>query len=143
MNPLESQLCLENCRKIDDLVKEVARESSANREAHKEYERRFKELAENSKRQSDILVTLQKQADAIESMNGKIDTFSDKVDSKIDSMSEKVEQAVSHFDETDRRVAKLEKEPGEEYKKLKFEIVKYIVLALVGAVVGYFLKGGI
>lgn len=140
---MESQLCLENCRKIDDLVKEVARESSANREAHKEYERRFEELAENSKRQSDILVTLQKQADAIESMNGKIDTFSDKVDSKIDSMSEKVEQAVSHFDETDRRVAKLEKEPGEEYKKLKFEVVKYIVLAIAGAVVGYFLKGGI
>lgn len=143
MNPLESQLCMENCRKIDDLAKEVARETAANKEAHKEYERRFEELSENSKRQSDILVTLQKQADAIESMNGKIDTFSDKVDSKIDSMSEKVEQAVSHFDETDKRVARLEKEPGEEYKKLKFEIVKYIVLALVGAVVGYFLKGGI
>lgn len=76
-------------------------------------------------------------------MNGKIDTFSDKVDSKIDSMSEKVEQAVSHFDETDKRVAKLEKEPGEEYKKLKFEVVKQIVLAIAGAVVGYFLKGGI
>ena len=121
---MESQLCLENCRKIDDLARRVAEETAANKEAHKDYERRFEELAESSKRQNDILVTLQKQADAIESMNGKIDTFSDKVDSKIDSMSEKVEQAVSHFDETDKRVAKLEKEPGEEYKKLKFEIVK-------------------
>lgn len=140
---MENQLCLENCRKIDDLARRVAEETAANKEAHKDYERRFDELAESSKRQNDILVTLQKQADAIESMNGKIDTFSDKVDSKIDSMSEKVEQAVSHFDETDKRVAKLEKEPGEEYKKLKFEFVKYVVLAITGAVVGYFLKGGI
>lgn len=140
---MESQLCLENCRKIDDLTREVARETAANKEAHKEYERRFDELAESSKRQGDILVTLQKQADAIESMNGKIDTFSDKVDSKIDTVSEKVDKAVSKFEKTDERLDKLEKEPGENWKKISFEIIKYIVLAVVGAAVGYFIKGGI
>lgn len=140
---MENQLCLETRRRVQEIADEVARETAANAEVHREHERRIKQLEESGKRQSDILVTLQKQADAIESMNGKIDTFSDKVDSKIDSISEKVEQAVSHFDETDKRVAKLEKEPGEEYKKLKFEFVKYIVLAIAGAVVGYFFKGGI
>lgn len=134
---------MENCRKIDDLTREVARETAANKEAHKEYERRFDELAESSKRQGDILVTLQKQADAIESMNGKIDTFSDKVDSKIDTVSEKVDKAVSKFEKTDERLDKLEKEPGENWKKISFEIIKYIVLAVVGVAVGYFIKGGI
>lgn len=140
---MESQLCLENCRKIDDLTREVAKETAANKEAHKEYERRFDELTESSKRQGDILVTLQKQADAIESMNGKIDTFSDKVDSKIDTVSEKVDKAVSKFEKTDERLDKLEKEPGENWKKISFEIIKYIVLTVVGAAAGYFIKGGI
>jgi len=66
-------------------------------------------------------VTLQKQADAIESMNGKIDIFSDKVDSKIDTMSDKVEGAVNRFD---RRITELEKEPGEKWKKISFEVIK-------------------
>ena len=140
---MESQLCLENCRRLQELSDEVARETAANKEAHREYERRFDELSESSKRQGDILVTLQKQADAIESMNGKIDTFSDKVDSKIDTVSEKVDKAVSKFEKTDERLDKLEKEPGENWKKISFEIVKYIVLAVVGVAVGYFIKGGI
>lgn len=140
VNPLESQLCLENCRRLQDLSDEVARETAANKEAHKEYERRFTELEESGKRQSEILVTLQKQADAIESMNGKIDTFSDKVDTKIDDMSERVENAV---DRLDKRITDIEKEPGEKWKKISFEVIKYVVIAAVGAGVAFLSKGGI
>lgn len=133
-------MCLENCRRLQDLSDEVARATSANKEAHKEYERRLGELEESGKRQSEILVTLQKQADAIESMNGKIDTFSDKVDSKIDGMSERVESAV---DRLDKRITEIEKEPGEKWKKISFEVIKYIVIAAVGAGVAFLSKGGI
>lgn len=137
---MESQLCLENCRRIDAIADEVARETSANKEAHKEHERRLEALEESGKRQSEILVTLQKQADAIESMNGKIDNMSDKVDTKIDDMSDRMENVVIKLDE---RIAIIEKEPGEKWKKISFEIIKYLVIAALGAGVAFLSKGGI
>ena len=140
MNPLESQLCLETRRRVQEIADEVARETAANAEVHREHERRIKQLEESGKRQSDILVTLQKQADAIESMNGKIDTFSEKVDSKIDSMSERMEGIVNR---QDQRITNLEKEPGEKWKKISFEVIKYLVIAAVGAGVAFLTKGGI
>lgn len=137
---MENQLCLETRRRIQEIADEVARETSANTEVHKEHERRIAQLEENGKRQSDILVTLQKQADAIESMNGKIDTFSEKVDSKIDSMSERMEGIVNR---QDQRITNLEREPGEKWKKISFEVIKYLVIAAVGAGVAFLTKGGI
>lgn len=83
---------------------------------------------------------MQKQADAIESMNEKIDNMSDKVDTKIDGMSERVENAVGKLD---KRITEIEKEPGERWKKISFEIIKYVVLAVVGVAVGYFINGGV
>ena len=35
----------------------------------------------------------------------------------------------------------IEHEPGEKWKKITFEIVKYLVLAAVGVAAGYFIKG--
>lgn len=137
---MESPLCLENCRRIDAIANEVARETAANKEAHKEHERRLEALEENGKRQNDILITLQKQADAIESMNGKIDTMSDNVDTKIDTMSNRVDSMVIKLDE---RIAEIEKEPGEKWKKISFEIIKQLVIAAVGAGVAFLTKGGI
>lgn len=137
---MESQLCLETRRRIQEIADEVARETAANAEVHKEHERRIEQLEESGKRQSEILVTLQKQADAIESMNGKIDTFSEKVDSKIDSMTERMEGIVNR---QDQRITDLEREPGEKWKKISFEVVKYIVIAAVGAGVAFLTKGGI
>lgn len=137
---MENQLYLETRKRVQEIADEVARETAANAEVHKEHERRIKQLEESGKRQSDILVTLQKQADAIESMNGKIDTFSEKVDSKIDSMSERMEGIVNR---QDQRITNLEKEPGEKWKKISFEVIKYLVIAAVGAGVAFLTKGGI
>ena len=39
------------------------------------------------------------------------------------------------------RVSKIEQEPGEKWKKIAFEIVKYLVLAAVGVAAGDFIKG--
>ena len=126
---MESQLCLENCRRIDAIANEVARETAANKETHREHERRIEALEESGKRQNDILITLQKQADAIESMNTKIDTMSDHMDNVVIKL--------------DKRIDDIEKEPGEKWKKISFEIIKYLVIAAVGAGVAFLTKGGI
>ena len=40
----------------------------------------------------------------------------------------------------DSRVAVLEKEPGEKWKKVSWEILKYVLLALAGLAMGWILK---
>ena len=68
-------------------------------------------------------VTLQRQSDA------------------IDSLHEKVDGLAQEMRSVSGRVAAIEKEPGERWKKISFEIIKYIVLAAVGAAIGYIMKG--
>ena len=83
---------------------------------------RLEGLEASDRQQNGMLVTLQKQADAIESLHDRVDRLA--------------EQLIG----VSNRVAALEKEPGENWKKIGFEIIKYIVLAAVGAAVGYLLK---
>lgn len=103
-------------------VSQLAEGLAENRTEHWSFRRRLDELEENGKRQTEILITLQRQADAIESIN-----------TKIDKVAGSVEQVAG-------RVSEMEKEPADRWKKLVFEIIKYIVLAAVGALIGYFLK---
>lgn len=110
--------CQQNDQRINELVKDMA----AAKMEHQSFKRRLDDLEETGKRQNDILVTLQKQADAIETMNGKIDG----VASSVEKMSQRVEQ--------------IENEPADRWKKMSFEIVKYLILAVLGAFVGYFIK---
>lgn len=110
--------CQQNDQRINELVKDMA----AAKMEHQSFKRRLDDLEETGKRQNDILVTLQKQADAIETMNGKIDG----VASSVEKMSRRVEQ--------------IENEPADRWKKMSFEIVKYLILAVLGAFVGYFIK---
>lgn len=112
---MDQQICIENCRRLQEISDEVARETAANKEAHKDICRRLDSLESSSKEQTQMLVTMQKQADAIESMNGKIDAMSDSV-SKIA-----------------KRVSDIEREPGDKWKKITFEIIKYVSIAAVGA----------
>lgn len=121
----QSPFCIENCNRLNKLSQTVAEETGANTVAHQSMEHRLDVLEENMKEQNGILVTLQKQADAIESMNGKIDGISDNVKGVVD------------------RIDKIEHEPGDKYKKLKFEIIKYVVIGIIGGAIGYVLNGGI
>ncbi|MBQ8507493.1 MAG: hypothetical protein IJ466_08715 [Clostridia bacterium] len=104
------------------LKSKVDQETAANKAEHSSFKRRLDELEEGSKRQTEILLTMQRQADAIDSINTKID--------KMTGSVERVE----------KRVDEIEREPGEKWKKMAFEIIKYIVLAAVGVAAGYFLK---
>ena len=103
---MDQQICIDNCRKLSEISDEVARETSSNKMEHESFKRRIDELEENGKRQHEILITLQKQADAIESMNEKIDDVADSVKTVAGRLSE------------------IEKEPGEKWKKIVFEVIK-------------------
>lgn len=110
--------CQHNDKRIDKLVEDM----SAAKMEHQSFKRRLDDLEETGKRQNDILLTLQKQADAIETMNSKIDG----VANSVEKMSQRVEE--------------IEKEPADRWKKMSFEIIKYLILAVLGAFVGYFIK---
>ncbi|MBQ8506558.1 MAG: hypothetical protein IJ466_03905 [Clostridia bacterium] len=112
----------EQCLNLHQQVTQLAEGLAENRTEHWSFRRRLDDLEENGKRQTEILLTLQRQADAIESIN-----------SKIDKVAGSVEQVAG-------RVSEMEKEPADKWKKLAFEIIKYIVLAAVGVIAGYFLK---
>ena len=111
--------CQHNDKRIEELVKDMA----AAKMEHQSFKRRIDELEGSSKRQNDILVTLQRQADAIQTMNEKIDD----VASDVKGVAKRVEA--------------IENEPADKWKKMSFEAIKYIVLAVLGAIAGYFLNG--
>ena len=89
---------------------------------HQSILHRLDELESGDRRQNEVNVALQRQADAIEALHEKADMLAE----QMNSVSE--------------RVSAIEKEPGERWKKISFEIIKYIVLAAVGAAIGYLSK---
>lgn len=89
---------------------------------HQDFKRRLDNHAEALKELRDIFIVLEKQSNAIERMGNALD----RVEKTVDSV--------------DSRVTRLESEPGEKWKKVTWEIVKYVVLALVGLAVGWILK---
>lgn len=106
----------------EECIRDLIRDSASNKTEHQSFRRRLDILEENGRRQNEILVTLQRQADAIEAMNEKIDLLAGGVNRVAG------------------RVAEIERGPGEKWRKISFEIIKYIVLAAVGAAVGFVMK---
>ena len=106
-----------------DLKSQVDTETAANHAEHESFKRRLKELEEAGKERTEMLLAIQRQGDAIQSMDKKMDNIA------------------SSVGRVEKRVDEIEKEPADKWKKISFEIVKYVVLAVVGAAVGYFLKG--
>jgi len=84
--------------------------------------KKMDELEEAGRRQNEILITLQRQADAIEALNDKIDLLAGGVNRVAG------------------RVDRMEREPGDRWKKICFEIIKYIALAAAGAALAQLTK---
>ena len=103
---------------------EVHAQLAANDTEHQSFRRRLREHDEALKKQGDILVLLERQSNAIERMGRSIDRL------------EKTVEVVSN------RVGTLEKEPGEKWKKTTWEILKYVVIAVLGVIVGRLIQGG-
>ena len=112
-----------NNDRLNELEKKVSEEIGRNELAHESYERRFSELKTASERQTEMLITMQKQADAIEKVSDKVD----RVVESIDNISE--------------RVSDIEKEPADKWKKTTGKILEWAVLLILGIVAGIVFKG--
>lgn len=112
-----------NEHELLEMKAQVDAETAANHAEHASFRRRLDSLEGAAKERTEMLLAIQRQGDAIENMGKKVG-----------------EIAVS-VGNVEKRVDEIEKEPAENWKKMGFEIVKYIVLAVVGVAVGYFLKG--
>ena len=84
--------------------------------------RRLDELEHSDGQQNDMHVALQREDDAIDALHEMIDMLARQMTSVSD------------------RVSAIEKEPGERWKKISFELIKSLVLAAVGAAIGYLSK---
>lgn len=113
----------EHCDHYHDRIEQVLQEIAANNQEHASFRRRLNDVEKQNEKQTEFVIALQKQGNAIENM--------------AKSMSS-MEKTISSVGD---RVGRLEKEPADKWKKISFEIVKYIVLAAVGVAVGYILKG--
>lgn len=101
---------------------EVVAKLASNETEHKSFCRRLDEHDALLREQNKIVVAIEKQSNAIETMNKSMG----RVESKVDSLS--------------GRVDAMEKEPGEKWKKATWEILKYVLLAIAGVVVGLIVK---
>lgn len=101
---------------------EVVKQLASNETEHKSFRRRLEEHDALLKEQNKIIVAIEKQSTAIETMNKSMG----RVEKKVDGLSD--------------RVDKIEKEPGEKWKKVSWEILKYVLLAIAGLVIGYIIK---
>lgn len=106
----------------EDQYAEVVAKLASNETEHKSFCRRLDEHDALLREQNKIVVAIEKQSNAIETMN----TSMGRVESKVDSLS--------------GRVDAMEKEPGEKWKKVTWEILKYVLLAIAGVVVGLIVK---
>ena len=100
----------------------IVAQLASNETEHKSFRRRLDEHDESLKRYGEILVIMERQSNAIE------------------HMGQALQQVKSTVTSVDMRVAALEKEPGEKWKRITWEIVKTVVVALVGLAVGLILK---
>ena len=108
--------------KLEAQVTQMAERMAESRGDERAILHRLDTLEASDREQNAMVVTLQRQADAIERLNEKLAKLAEQLNS------------------VSGRVSDIEKEPGDRWKKIGFEIIKYIVLAAVGAVLGYFMK---
>ena len=111
-----------NEHELLEMKQQVDQETAANHAEHSSFKRRLDILEGAAKERTEMLLAIQRQGDAIENIGKKVGEIAVSVS--------KVEQ----------RVDEIEQEPADKYKKLTFEIIKYVVLAAVGVAVGYFIK---
>ena len=107
---------------LQNQLSQMVERIAESRGDHREILRRLEEMEQSDKHQNEINVAMQRQADAIDALHEKADMLADQMKS------------------VSGRVSVIEKEPGERWKKISFEIIKYIVLAAVGAAIGYLSK---
>lgn len=106
---MENQFCMEHDRDLKKLREDMA---AAERE-HESFRRRLREHDEQINAIHQLTVTVGQLAQAMNDTKRTVEKI-------------------------DRRVEEIENEPAENWKKICFEVVKGVVLAVVGAALMYF-----
>lgn len=106
-------------KKCVEMVEAIAQ----NNMEHQSFRRRLTDLESSSRKQSEILVMMQKQSDNIE------------------NMAKSMAEVKTTVDKIDKRVSKIEQEPADKWKKISLEIIKYIILAALGFAIGRMFNG--
>ena len=101
---------------------DIRAQLASNATEHSSFKRRLEEHDTLLREQNKIIVAIEKQGNALETMSKSMN----RVETKVNSI--------------DVRVEALEREPGEKWKKTTFEIIKYVILAIAAGIVGYFVK---
>lgn len=112
-----------NVERLHAMGEQLAALQAENEEAHKSYQRRIKALEDNQREQTEMLLAIRDISNAQANIVSKVD----RIDGKVDRLGVRIDT--------------MEKEPGDKWKKVSFEVIKYVVLALIGAAVGYVIKG--
>lgn len=113
----------EHCDHYHEKIEEILQEIASNNKEHESFRRRLNEMEKQSDKQTDLIVELKEQGNTLKTMTKSLNNM---------------EKTITDVSE---RVGKLEREPADKWKKITYEIIKYIVLAAVGVAVGYVIKG--
>lgn len=109
----------------EDQYATLAAQMASNETEHKSFRRRLDEHDALLRDQNKIVVAIEKQSVAIDSMNKSMG----RVETKVDNLS--------------GRVDAMEKEPGDKWKKITWEIIKWAVIAIAAGVAGYLVNNAI
>lgn len=107
----------------DEQYAEIIGALRANEQEHSSYNRRLHEHDEKIEKLQQTQIQLANLTNAVNNLASGIG---------------EVKTAVQGVD---RRVAELEREPADKWRKITWEIVKAVVMAAVGAAIAVFVKG--
>lgn len=110
------------CATHDEAIGKLREDAAANEREHESFRRRLNEHDAKIEKMSDLMLAIQKQGNAIECMTRTLNEVKRSVET------------------VENRVSQIEREPGEKWKKIVFEVIKYVVLAAAGAAIGYIIK---
>ena len=96
---------------------------AANQQEHESFKRRLSEVEKASREHGEIMLQMTRQNNAIE------------------NILKSQERTEAKIEKVDSRVAALEAEPGEKWKRISWEIIKAVVLAMAGIVIGKMIGG--
>lgn len=112
----------QQCQNNSEHIAELRAQMAANNKEHESFRRRLHEHDERIGQISDLTLAVQRQGDVME---------------RVVESQQKTQQSI---DRVEKRVVELEREPADKWRKMTFEVIKYVVLAVVAAAVGYFIK---
>ena len=97
------------------------------------------QLATNQKEHESYNRILQEHDSTLKEIS-KTQIILERLSNAVSNLTNGMTEVKTTVQSVDRRVAELEREPGEKWKKVTWEIIKAVVIAIAGVALGYFSK---